>query len=120
MFIKDLENCQEFIAGDNSILKELLHPEKDPIDIRFSLAYARVKPGDETYKHKLKTSEVYYIINGTGIMHIDDEEREVFPHQAIYIPPRSVQWIKSIGDEDLVFISLVDPAWQATDEEVCD
>jgi len=28
MFIKDLNDCEEFIARDNSILRELLHPDK--------------------------------------------------------------------------------------------
>jgi hypothetical protein len=28
MFIKDLKDCEEFIAGDNTILRELLHPAK--------------------------------------------------------------------------------------------
>jgi hypothetical protein len=26
MFIRDLKDCEEFTAGDNSILRELLHP----------------------------------------------------------------------------------------------
>ena len=28
MFVKNLEDCPEFIAGDRSILRELLHPDK--------------------------------------------------------------------------------------------
>ena len=120
MFIKDLESCEEFLAGDNSILREVLSPDKDDVEIRYSIAYARVKPGYITFKHKLRTTEVYYIINGKGEMHIDDEVSEVFPHQAVYIPPNSVQWIKSTGDEDLVFLCIVDPAWSAADEIILD
>ena len=62
MFIKDLNDCEEFIAGDNSILRELLHPDKADLSVRYSLAHAIVKPGKTSRSHKLKTSEVYYIL----------------------------------------------------------
>ena len=62
MLIRDLIDCKEFIAGDNSILRELLHPDKADISIRYSLAHAIVKPGKTSRSHKLKTSEVYFIL----------------------------------------------------------
>ncbi len=118
MFIKDLKDCDEFIAGDNTILRELLHPDKADLQLRYSLAHAVVKPGLSSYQHSLKTSEVYYILQGKGIMHIDDEAQDVFPGQAIYIPPHATQFITSTGEEDLVFLCIVDPAWRVEDEEV--
>ena len=48
MFLKHLKNCQEFIAGDGSTLRELLHPEKTDLQIRYSLAYAKVMAGQVT------------------------------------------------------------------------
>lgn len=118
MFIKDLQDCEEFIAGDNTILRELLHPNKADLQLRYSLAHARVKPGKTTYSHKLKTSEVYYILEGEGIMFIGDESEKVFPGQAIYIPPNKIQCIKNSGNSDLIFLCIVDPAWRKEDEEV--
>ncbi len=118
MFVIDLKNCEEFIAGDNTILRELLHPDKANLNLRYSLAHARVKPGKASYHHKLKTSEVYYILEGEGIMHIDGESRKVFPHQSIYIPPDAVQFIENTGQSDLIFLCIVDPAWRLEDEEV--
>ena len=58
MLIKKLLDCDEFVAGDNSLLRELLHPAKADLDIRYSLAHAIVKPGQTSKPHKLKTSEV--------------------------------------------------------------
>jgi mannose-6-phosphate isomerase-like protein (cupin superfamily) len=46
MFIKDIKKCEEIIAGDNTILRELLSPLKEEVSIRFSLAHAEVKPGE--------------------------------------------------------------------------
>ncbi|MFN3530905.1 MAG: cupin domain-containing protein [Candidatus Brocadia sp.] len=118
MFIKDLKNCKEFIARDNAILRELLHPDKENLKLRYSLAYATVKQGDTSYRHKLKNSEVYYILEGEGIMYIDNEAAEVRQGQAIYIPPNAIQCIRNTGHDDLKFLCIVDPAWRPEDEEV--
>ncbi len=120
MFIKDLNNCEEFIAGDGSILRELLHPGKTGADleIRYSLAIARIMPGQVTKLHKLKTSEVYYIVEGKGLMHIDKDCSEVYAGCAVYIPSRSKQYIENTGNSDLKFVCIVDPAWRKEDEEV--
>lgn len=118
MFIKDLSKCQEFIAGDRSILRELLNPLKEDLAVRYSLAHARVKPGGATLAHRLKGAEVYYIVEGTGLIWVDEEKEEVSPGQAIYIPPNAVQRIRNIGEVDLVFLCIVDPAWRPEDEEL--
>jgi mannose-6-phosphate isomerase-like protein (cupin superfamily) len=118
MFIRELNDCPEFIAGDNCILREILHPDKADLALRYSLAHAVVKPGLTTWQHRLKTSEVYYIIEGEGEMHIDMESRPVKPGSTVYIPPGAVQSITNSGTIDLTFLCIVDPAWQKQDEEV--
>ena len=118
MYIKDLKDCEEFIAGDNTVLRDLLHPDKADLKLRYSLAHAMLKPGLSSQLHSLKTSEVYYMLEGEGLMHIEDEEQPVYPGQAIYIPPHAKQYITNTGKTDLKFICLVDPAWRVEDEEV--
>jgi mannose-6-phosphate isomerase-like protein (cupin superfamily) len=118
MFLKYLKDCPEFIAGDDSILRELLHPGQAALQIRYSLAHAEVRPGRKTKPHKLKSAEVYYIIEGHGLMNIDDKSSQVGPECAIYIPPDSVQYIENTGTSDLKFLCIVDPAWKEQDEEV--
>jgi mannose-6-phosphate isomerase-like protein (cupin superfamily) len=118
MLIRELRDCEEFTAGDNCRLREILHPRKEELSLRYSLAHAVVKPGDTTWLHRLKTSEVYYIIEGEGIVHIDEESAPVRPGSTVYIPPRAKQCITNSGTTDLTFICIVDPAWQKEDEEV--
>lgn len=118
MFVKYLKDCQKFKAGDDSILRELLHPNKMPLQISYSLAYAKVKAGKMTKPHKLKTAEVYYIISGKGLMHIDDESLEVGPECAVYIPPNSRQYIENTTNAELKFLCIVNPAWREEDEEI--
>lgn len=118
MLIKDLKDCSEIIAGDGAILKELLHPAKDNFKAGYSLAHAVVRLGETSKSHKLKTSEVYYILSGEGIMHIDDDSAKVVANQAVYIPPHAKQYIENTGKGDLKFLCIVDPAWRAEDEEI--
>lgn len=118
MWIRNIENRREFRAGDDSRLREILHPAKDGLEIRYSLAHAVVEPGQKTRAHSLASAEVYYLLQGNGVMHIDGEEATVGPGQTVYIPPRSVQYIENTGREVLRFLCIVDPAWRSEDEKV--
>ncbi len=118
MLVQKLQACAEFIAGDGTQLRELLHPDKQPIELRYSLAHAIVPVGQTSIPHSLKTSEVYYILSGTGEMHIDNETQVLESGDAVYIPPNAKQFIRNSGTEPLVFICIVDPAWRKEDETV--
>lgn len=118
MFIRSLSDCPEFIAGDNCRLREVLHPDKTDLALRYSLAHAVVAPGQTTWLHALNTSEVYYILSGEGSMRIDGEQATVRSGDTIYIPPRAKQQITNTGVRDLFFLCIVDPAWRIEDEVV--
>ena len=120
MFIRDLADCEEIVAGDDTRLREFFNPLTDPLDLRYSFAHARVQPGATTLLHRLKHSEVYFILSGEGEMVIDEERRRVTPGCAVYIPPGASQQIANVGEGELVFLCIVDPAWTAEDEEIQD
>lgn len=106
------------MAGDGCTLRESLHPDKADLKLRYSLAHATVKPGMTTAWHTLKTSEVYYILEGSGLMYIDGETEDVTPGCTVYIPPEARQRIKNTSEQDLKFICIVDPAWRKEDETI--
>ena len=118
MLIQKLNACSEFVAGDGTLLRELLHPDKQAIALRYSLAHAIVPSEQTSLPHSLKTTEVYYILSGRGEMHIDGESQVVEPGDTIYIPPNAEQFICNEGTEPLVFICIVDPAWRQEDETI--
>jgi cytosine deaminase len=123
MIIRDIRDAEYFRARDLCLLCELLHPKNfvELIRIRCSLAHAVVRPREATLPHRLRESgEVYYILSGSGVMHIGDETAPVHEGQAIYIPLGSVQFIENSGTKDLVFLAIVDPAWREEDEEILD
>lgn len=118
MIVKSLEGGAGFRAGDASLLKELLHPAKEPLAIGYSLAHAAVEPAARTLPHRLASAEVYYILEGTGRMRVGDEEAPVAAGDAVYIPPGAVQSIENTGAGRLSFLCIVEPAWRAADEEI--
>ena len=118
MDIKRLTDIPEFIAGDNCRLREILHPDKADLALRYSLAHAVVAPGQTTWLHALRTSEVYFILSGEGTMRIDGERAAVRPGDTVYIPPKAKQQITNTGTADLIFLCIVDPAWRKEDEVV--
>ncbi len=118
MNINKLEEQPEFVAHDNSILRQLLHPETHNLPINYSLSHAKVSAFTKTLPHKLTTSEAYYILEGKGIMYIDEEKSEVGVGDAIFIPPNAVQFIENTQAEELVFLCIVEPAWKEENEEI--
>ena len=121
MLIKDLNNCKNFKALDETIICELLHPKNEVEDLKmeFSLAHAILEPGKSSLPHKIKNSvEVYYILEGQGLMHIDHEENELKEGQTVYIPPDSIQYLENTGDSKLKFLCMVSPPWKLENENL--
>lgn len=117
MFIKRFKDCVEITANDGCRLKELLHSDRDDVDLPYSLAYARVEVGKGTLPHQLVAQdEVYTILSGRGIMHIGEESEEVGMGDTILIPAGAEQWIENTSEEELVFTALVSPPWREEDD----
>jgi len=117
MFTKSLSDCVSLVANDGCRVWEILHPKNDALDLPYSFALAEVAVGECSYRHRLVQTEVYYVLAGRGLMHVDDEARELSVGDAVVIPGGAVQWIENRGDEALRFIAVVSPPWTADDDE---
>ena len=118
MTLKKLQDVEIVDGGEGTKIRQIFHPHNTLSGIRFSISHSLVEPGKKSILHKMKTSEVYYILEGEGILHIDDESMKVSRDQSIYIPPNSKQFIENSGKSDLKFLCMVDPAWRKEDEEI--
>ncbi len=121
MILKKMKGLKEIVALDDTIIREMLNPKHDkiPLHLGYSLAHATLPPKKKSLPHRFKTaSEVYYILKGNGLMHIDDEEESVGSGDTIYIPPQGVQYIENIGEDNLEFLCIVYPEWQPDAEEL--
>jgi len=118
VLISRLSECREFLAGDHTILRELLHPAKASASVGYSLAHGKLNAGGRSKRHRLASSEVYYFLAGTGRFWIGAESATVGTGAMVYVPPGAEQWLENTGKTTIEFLCLVDPAWRAADEEV--
>ena len=120
MLKRTLSECEEFLAGDHTVLRELLHPGKQAVRLGYSVAHGRLEGGRRSKWHVLQSSEVYYFIAGEGRFTIDGETCRVEAGSLIYVPPGGKQSLENTGTADVEFLCLVDPAWRVEDEQVLD
>jgi mannose-6-phosphate isomerase-like protein (cupin superfamily) len=118
MLHRALSDCQEFLAGDHTVLRELLHPAKQGVTLGYSLAHGKLAAGRRSKWHVLVSSEVYYFLAGEGTFRINAETASVKAGSVIYVPPGGKQSLENTGSCDVEFLCLVDPAWRAEDESI--
>ena len=116
MFVKNINDCPAFTANDGCQIREWLHPFNDAVELPYSIATAFVAAGQSSYKHRLKQAEVYLIMQGEGVMHVDAEEKNVITGDSVLIPANSIQWIENTGTDELRFIAIVSPPWREEDD----
>lgn len=118
MIIKKVKDIDVIDGGEGTSIRQIFHPHNTLNGIRYSISHSELKPGEKSKLHKMKTSEVYYILQGKATLKIDNEKVDVSKDQAIYIPPNSKQSIENVGINELKFLCIVDPAWKLEDEEI--
>lgn len=118
MIVRRLKECEEFLAGDHTHLRELLHPGRASVKVGYSLAHGTLASGARSKRHRLSSSEVYYFLTSHGMFHIDGQASSIEPGMIVYVPPDAEQWVENLGDSAMEFLCLVDPAWTPEDERV--
>ena len=92
-----------------ALSKPLVRPENAPtrhIDYRISM----YQPMAYVKKHAHKVQEqVYHVLEGEGLMEIDNETRVVRKHDVIFLAPGVEHSIANSGLRDLVFLVVTSP-----------
>ncbi|PHN03795.1 cupin domain-containing protein [Flavilitoribacter nigricans] len=119
MLKKSVQDTPAFVAGDQTLIREVLHPKNETINLPYSLAYATLAPGQSSEAHILRTSsEVYVFVRGSAQVFVNEETTQVKPGDVIHIPEGARQHVRNDGNETLEFWCIVAPAWSAEDELV--
>jgi mannose-6-phosphate isomerase-like protein (cupin superfamily) len=109
----------EFIQGNEGVkIKQYFHPHKTLNGINYSIAQFSLEVGKKTKLHKIKSSEIYYILEGKGKLKIGDQVFNLKINDSAYVPPNSKQFIENIGSVKLRFLCIVEPAWKADNDEI--
>ena len=118
MEIVNRGDVSPFITKDTSIAREILSPANSSLHNQ-SLAEAIVVSGKATEEHyHFETEEIYYIIQGGGLMMVGDEKREVNVGDGIVIKPGMKHKIWNTSNSDLVFLCCCSPAYTHEDTVV--
>ena len=70
------------------------------------LAYGILKPGMVAESHVDPYEEIYYILEGEGVMCVDADEKSVRAGDAIWVPCGSVHSLTNYGEEDCVSLVM--------------
>lgn len=99
-----------------ALSKALVGPENSGsrrLDFRIS-RYAPMAYVEE-HKHKVQ-EQVYYVLEGEGVLTLDDERHLMRPHDYVYVPPGVRHSFANTGTGGLVFLVVTTPA--SDDEDV--
>ncbi len=115
MHVANLDELESFITLDGSSIRELAGPAWTPAENQ-SLAEATVPVGGATTAHYHRTTEeLYYIVSGTGLMRVGEEERDVRRGDCVVIPPGAEHKLSNTGAEPLVLLCCCAPAYSDED-----
>ncbi len=113
--VRNITDMPAFTTKDGSEIRELLAHRNSGIRNQ-SLAEARLPTAASTIRHfHPRTEEIYYILEGTGRMQIEDAVVDVRPGDAIAILPGQIHQITNNGEGVLKFLCCCAPAYEHED-----
>jgi len=116
MSVRKDSEIEAILGAEGTKIKQYFHPHNTLNGINYSLAQFTLEPGKKSLLHKIKSSEIYYILEGKAILKINGESYQLKKDDSCYVPPMSTQSIENIGSANLRFLCVVDPAWKPEDE----
>jgi mannose-6-phosphate isomerase-like protein (cupin superfamily) len=116
MIIVNRQRTKVIQTPHGSEIRPLIDRTTSPIR-QCSLAEETLLPGQEVTPHAHQTiEEIYYIVEGRGLMTVGDEQREVSAGDAVFIPPHHRHTLKNTGTEPIRLILVCGPAFFYEDE----
>lgn len=111
MLIVNRHSAKIIHTPARSEIRPLIDRTTSPIN-QCSLAEEILPPGASVTPHHHEViEEIYYVIEGEGVMRIDDEEREVQAGDAVYIPRFSRHTLTNTGNGPMKILLICGPAF---------
>lgn len=104
-----------FMAPDGGRVLELLNPENSVLQT-FSVARVCVEPGVRAKPHwHERTEEVYFILSGRAIAHLDDQVHELAAGDALCIPRGKIHYLENQATEPVDYLAISSPPYDDDD-----
>jgi mannose-6-phosphate isomerase-like protein (cupin superfamily) len=118
MLIVNRHDTKIIRTPHGSEIRPLIDRTTSPIN-QCSLAEEILPPGASVTPHHHEViEEIYYILEGEGVMKIDGEERDVCEGAAIYIPRFARHMLTNTGDGPMRLLLVCGPAFFYEDHRI--
>jgi len=74
-----------------------------------------IDPNGEQPLHKHVPEQVYFMLEGSGLMTVGTETQEVGPGDCIFVPSDTPHGVRNLGQEVLRYFSAAAPAFETSD-----
>ncbi|MGI9566455.1 MAG: cupin domain-containing protein [Nitrosopumilus sp.] len=111
MLLRKGSNIKLIKGNEGSEIKQYFNPENTQNGINYSIAQFSLEPGKKTNLHKLRSSEIYYILERNARLKVDEYIFQLEKDDSVFIRPNSAQCIENIGSRSLKFLFIVEPSW---------
>jgi mannose-6-phosphate isomerase-like protein (cupin superfamily) len=81
-----------------------------------TITLVEMEPGGFQHIHYHRPEQMYYILEGSGIMTVDDDRRQVQTGDCIYFPSMAQHGLENTGETVLRYLSAASPSFT---EEQC-
>ena len=116
MSVRKSSKIQSIQGNEGTKIKQYFHPHNTLNGINYSIAQFMLEPGKRSKLHKLRSSEIYYILEGRAILNVDENTHHLEKDDSVYVSPNSKQFIENEGSGNLRFLCIVEPAWKVENE----
>jgi len=116
MIVQKNSKIQSIQGNEGTEIKQYFNPHNTLNGINYSMAQFILESGKRSKLHKLKSSEIYYILEGSAILNVDEDTYHLEKDDSVYVSPNSKQFIENKGSGNLRFLCIVEPAWKVENE----
>lgn len=95
---------QEQIATRGVVYWKTLISSDNTASHALTMGLAKIPPGETLRRHRHVQPEVYYVLEGTGVVEIGNKKQAVGAGTAIFIPGNAIHCFTNTGTSILKFI----------------
>jgi mannose-6-phosphate isomerase-like protein (cupin superfamily) len=109
MFIRNKTRAEK--RDRKGLISYFLLERGDAGQDELAVTWVYIAPGKKQPLHSHAEQQVYVVIEGHGVVHVDEDSQSVKSGDLIYIPSNAVHGMENTGDTPLSYISAASPAF---------
>jgi mannose-6-phosphate isomerase-like protein (cupin superfamily) len=82
-----------------------------------SITLVEMAPGGRQQLHAHPPEQMYYILEGSGVMRVDDEQAQVNPGDCVFIPSLARHGLENSGGVTLKYLSAASPSFTPAESD---